>query len=590
MKRIISIFLSVLTVFTLCFSVNVNAEDTYTVYGTHITDGELVGEATASSTANYSFRINPNTHYDYPSEITVKVGRTNLTEGYTYDSTTGVGSIEKEYITDNIDIWATCSGAIYGVPTVNITNGTCVNNTETTDHKAQYGAALKLKLSANEGFTLPSSITVTIGGATYAGTNYYDSSTGEVLISGDDITGAVVVTAVCQSSSGETTYAVTNSITNGTFSGSNSATSNTNYTCSIVANDGYSLPSTISMTIGGVVYTGFEYDSKTGTVSVPSSDVAGDIKITAECVSNTYTVTQTGRPGVGYTFTGATTATKGQNYTFNIIFDEDNYDVEDFKALVDGKEVEITYTGYDIETGFTCSIAGNDVTGNIEIYIYCETRVEHLVGLGFTDITSETPHLNEVYYLISTGISEGWTFEDGSKEFRPLAPVARADMAAFLKRLAFRLGDNDSKDYSPSGDILSVFTDVDVTETTTYHQADILWLAENEIAKGWAEKDGTTTFRPFESVARADAAAFLRRIARKYNVADAATWTPTEEDWAKFPDVTQEGDYHQEDILWLAHAGIAKGFEDGEFKPFNSIARCDMAAFIIRLNDLVERN
>ena len=53
---------------------------------------------------------------------------------------------------------------------------------------------------------------------------------------------------------------------------------------------------------------------------------------------------------------------------------------------------------------------------------------------GFVDLQKDTPHIREVSWLISSGISTGWG-EGASREFRPYAQVARCDMAAFLHRL-----------------------------------------------------------------------------------------------------------------------------------------------------------
>ena len=54
---------------------------------------------------------------------------------------------------------------------------------------------------------------------------------------------------------------------------------------------------------------------------------------------------------------------------------------------------------------------------------------------GFVDLQKDTPHIREVSWLISSGVSEGWTMPDGAREFRPYAQVTRCDMAAFLHRL-----------------------------------------------------------------------------------------------------------------------------------------------------------
>ncbi|MEE1296744.1 MAG: S-layer homology domain-containing protein [Bifidobacterium sp.] len=122
----------------------------------------------------------------------------------------------------------------------------------------------------------------------------------------------------------------------------------------------------------------------------------------------------------------------------------------------------------------------------------------------------------------------------------------------------------------------------------TPHANDITWLAQSKISEGWKEKDGTVTFRPMNSVVRQDMAAFLRRLAVKDNIADAATWKPSAADWNKFTDV-KKNTPHAEDVLWLAHAGISTGWREKNgtytFRPMNTVVRQDMAAFLKRLAD-----
>ena len=54
-----------------------------------------------------------------------------------------------------------------------------------------------------------------------------------------------------------------------------------------------------------------------------------------------------------------------------------------------------------------------------------------------------------------------------------------------------------------------------------------------------------------------------------------------------FVDVTNSTSHHEE-IDWLAEQGISKGWtmKDGtvEFRPYNNVARADMAAFLHRLH------
>lgn len=126
----------------------------------------------------------------------------------------------------------------------------------------------------------------------------------------------------------------------------------------------------------------------------------------------------------------------------------------------------------------------------------------------FTDIDKNSPHAEDVLWLAHTGISEGWTEEDGTKTFRPLVTVARCDMAAFLQRLASKQGLSDASAWEP-GEEDWTFADIDAGSP---HAKEVLWLAHSGVSKGWSEGNGTTTFRPYIAVARCDMAAFLRRL------------------------------------------------------------------------------
>ena len=91
------------------------------------------------------------------------------------------------------------------------------------------------------------------------------------------------------------------------------------------------------------------------------------------------------------------------------------------------------------------------------------------------------------------------------------------------------------------------------------------------------------------AVVRQDMAAFLRRVAVNRNIGDARTWKPSAEDWKAFTDV-HANTPHAEDILWLAHAGIADGYGNADgtqrFEGMTKVYRQDMAAFLKRLADL----
>lgn len=134
------------------------------------------------------------------------------------------------------------------------------------------------------------------------------------------------------------------------------------------------------------------------------------------------------------------------------------------------------------------------------------------------------------------------------------------------------------------------FTDVRQPDANgnngTPHAEHVYWMADSGLTDGYANGNGTYRYEGMTSVYRQDMAAFLRRLAVKNNVGDAATWKPSAADWNTFKDVNRNTP-HAEDILWLAHAGISEGWveRDGSrtFRGMSSVVRQDMAAFLRRL-------
>lgn len=196
----------------------------------------------------------------------------------------------------------------------------------------------------------------------------------------------------------------------------------------------------------------------------------------------------------------------------------------------------------------------------------------------FSDVISNvTPHAGDIIWLASNGISKGWEQADGTVQFRPYAEVARCDMAAFLYRLA------GSPEFTPTDQQKSAFNDVD---ESTPHALEVWWLAAQGISTGWDNGDGTHSFRPYANVSRADMAAFLCRLAGEPELDGPSA--------PGFADVTKNTP-HREAILWLASSGVSSGWEntDGSrsFRPYSEVARCDMAAFLHRMDEkgLVEK-
>ena len=89
------------------------------------------------------------------------------------------------------------------------------------------------------------------------------------------------------------TMSVSSSLSHVGFSGGSYATYNTDYTASLVAVTGYSLPSAIKVTVGGATLTqgsNYSYNSSTGAITINGGIITGDIVVTASGVAKSYTV------------------------------------------------------------------------------------------------------------------------------------------------------------------------------------------------------------------------------------------------------------------------------------------------------------
>ncbi len=127
----------------------------------------------------------------------------------------------------------------------------------------------------------------------------------------------------------------------------------------------------------------------------------------------------------------------------------------------------------------------------------------------FRDVSSRTPHAADTKWMYCAGISTGFQETDPNSydyvySYRGTSSVIRQDMAAFLRRVAVRQGVSDAAGWSPSTADWDRFRDVNYD---TPHAEDVLWLAHAGISTGWKESDGTSTFRPKDTVKRQDMAA-----------------------------------------------------------------------------------
>ncbi|MHA7142662.1 S-layer homology domain-containing protein [Arthrobacter sp. Sr33] len=173
---------------------------------------------------------------------------------------------------------------------------------------------------------------------------------------------------------------------------------------------------------------------------------------------------------------------------------------------------------------------------------------------SFFDVGSDNQFFDEISWLAAEGISTGYT--DGS--FRPLQPVNRDAMAAFMYRLA------GEPAYTPPAS--SPFRDV---TTRTQFYKEISWLASKKISTGYPDE----TYRPVQPVNRDAMAAFMYRLAGSPTYTAPAT--------ARFTDVGTGVQFYKE-ISWLASKKISEGWPDNTYRPVQPVNRDAMAAFMYR--------
>lgn len=196
-----------------------------------------------------------------------------------------------------------------------------------------------------------------------------------------------------------------------------------------------------------------------------------------------------------------------------------------------------------------------------------QPRVTQSSVAAFVDVPPGAAFYTEIMWLASEGVATGWIEPDGSRTFRPLLPVTRDAMAAFLYRLA------GEPAFSPPD--VSPFTDV---AATTVFYREITWLYHKDITTGWVLPDGSRVFRPSEAVERAAMAAFLYRFEGRPSFTSPVV--------SPFFDVIRGEQFYLE-MTWLLANGISTGWPEPSgcptYRPHNGIERGAMAAFLYRL-------
>lgn len=174
----------------------------------------------------------------------------------------------------------------------------------------------------------------------------------------------------------------------------------------------------------------------------------------------------------------------------------------------------------------------------------------------FSDVPNNAPFYEEIEWLAKNKITTG--YPDGT--YRPGQDIERAAIAAYFYRM----------EGSPEVNLPETSPFSDVPTSHPYYK-EIVWMYQKGITRGY----GDGTFRPNDSVTREATAAFLYRYSGSPGVPAVHG--------SKFSDVRANNPFYRE-IIWLESTDITGGYEDGTFRPYNTVSREAMAAFLYRMS------
>ena len=340
----------------------------------NLTSSNLADEI--SSYYDYTTTLTANDDYTLPSDITVKVGDTILKDGYTFEN--GVLTISKNKITDDITIEATGKLKEYSV-TSDLTNIKS-NGTDKVSHGKEY----KATLTADDGYNLPSDITIKVGDTVLK--DGYTFVDGVLTISGEKVTGNITIEATGKLKE----YSVTSDLTNIKSNGTDKVSHGKEYKATLTADDGYNLPSDITIKVGDTVLKD-GYTFVDGVLTISGEKVTGNITIEATGKLKEYSVTSdltniksngTDKVSHGKEYKATLTADDGYNLPSDITIKVGDTVLKDGYTFVDGV---LTISGEKVTGNITINAIGNKKHTSIDLL----RLKKHILGIStIEDITS----------------------------------------------------------------------------------------------------------------------------------------------------------------------------------------------------------
>lgn len=222
------------------------------------------------------------------------------------------------------------------------------------------------------------------------------------------------------------------------------------------------------------------------------------------------------------------------------------------------------------ENADAMTVRQGEATENVDAVIAARPSISYACfrdgsgGSRFNDISDDNVHADAIECIADYGIASG----RGDGSFQPAGLVRRDQMATFVVGALRALG------AELPADPPNAFGDDD----SSVHEAAINQLAALGVVGG----KGDGRYRPDEPVSRAQLATFL---VRAYEQATRFALLAPED---VFSD--DDGTAHEQSINRAATAGLAAGASDRAYRPGSEVPRDQMATFVARLVDRVQRD
>lgn len=198
------------------------------------------------------------------------------------------------------------------------------------------------------------------------------------------------------------------------------------------------------------------------------------------------------------------------------------------------------------------------------VFVFAFGSVGYAADISdLSDVPENAWYEAELEYAVENGIIKGipWGFgEWATLRFSPNISMSRANFVTMLGRALDGGGVTGDK-----------FTDVPASDTCTPY---VYWAVEHGIVKGTTD----TTFEPWKSIKRQDAATIIWRMVSSFGFT-----LPTDEAAVEaFHDFDSVSDYAKESVDMLRQAGILKGDLNQNVNPHASITRAESMAMLVR--------